>query len=284
MMSCSRMTVVNPGSASPSQPQSHGLGADHDGDEQHDQTEDGDELQRQGAERGDGVHGQTAKRRERPPRLSGLPRRDLERNLRARESQPGDEPAEERGTLAQPAPLVQHPAIDQLEVGGILQVVAGDPRRGAIERPGRKPVHRRLPAAVRLHRFDDVPATLAPALHHLGQQRRRMLQVGVHHDARIAGSHVEAGGDGAFLAEVARQPKGDQFRDLGLERRHRLPRPIRRSIVHHDDLEGVAGRADGAADFPQCPRDARLFAIRGHDDGEEARHGCHCSGARSRQR
>ena len=155
----------------PLEPQPHGLGADDHGDEQHEQAEDGDELQWQRTERGDGVHSQPPERAERPTRFAGLARRHFEGNLRARESQPGDEPAEERGPLAQPAPFGQHPAIDQLEVRGILQVVAGQPRRGAIERPRRHPVHGRFPAAVDFTASTTSQSALAPTLHHLGQQR-----------------------------------------------------------------------------------------------------------------
>ena len=59
------------------------------------------------------------------------------------------------------------------------------------------------PAALAALGVDHVEPA-APAGDQVGDHLGRVLQVGVDHDHRVAARVVEPGGDGDFLAEVAR--------------------------------------------------------------------------------
>ncbi|KAG1207451.1 hypothetical protein G6F35_011008 [Rhizopus arrhizus] len=78
----------------------------------------------------------------------------------------------------------------------------------AVERVSRGAFQPALPCPAASAHADDV-RTLLPGPHHFGNQFRRVLEVGVQQDHRVAFGMDDAGRHGRFLAEIAAQP--DQF-------------------------------------------------------------------------
>jgi hypothetical protein len=64
-----------------------------------------------------------------PSRRAFVAGPDLEEHLRARKPEPRNEAAKEGGAFTETMPGIQHAAVEQFEVGRVLQVVAGQPRR-----------------------------------------------------------------------------------------------------------------------------------------------------------
>ena len=107
--------------------------------------------------------------------------------------------------LGQAAQGIDDAAVEQAEVAG----VGRDRHRragvdDAIEDARAELLQERLVAARRAHGVDHVGAVV-PGAQHVGDQRGRVLQVGVHQQHDVAARAVEAGGERRFLAEVARQ-------------------------------------------------------------------------------
>ena len=69
---------------------------------------------------------------------------------------------------------------------------------------GGRPFQPRFALAHPALRVDHVEA-VAPSGNQRGNDFRRVLQIGVDHDYRVAACVIQAGGDGDFLAEIARQ-------------------------------------------------------------------------------
>jgi hypothetical protein len=77
---------------------------------------------------------------------------------------------------------------------------------------------------------------LLPALDHLADQLRRILEVGVEHRDGIAAGVLETGGQRRLVAEVARQVHDAQPRVALGESIEDLGRAIGRAIVDDDQL------------------------------------------------
>ena len=108
---------------------------------------------------------------------------------------------------------------------------------------------------------------LAPGLDEGGDDLRRVLQIGIDDNHRLAaGGVVEACGEGDFLAEIAAEidHRHPGVGRLGLE--HQGQRAIARAIIHIDQLEGQADalhrRGDAGVEFGQH----LLLIVAGDDD------------------
>src|SRR4029453_17779519 len=89
---------------------------------------------------------------------------------------------------------------------------------------------------VRLDPVDHVDPLASPLLHERGNQLRRVLPVAVHHDVAVRPDGFEAGQDGRFLAEVARQPTAaDVARRARVELLDGLPGVVPRPGVDATD-------------------------------------------------
>jgi hypothetical protein len=107
---------------------------------------------------------------------------------------------------------------------------------------------------------DDIDAAF-PDLDQLDADRRRILQVGVHHDhgIRLCGG-IEARGDRDLVAAVARQAQDGDPRISGAQAEQAIQRGVLAAVVDVDELEVEVGAARGRRD--QClmeDRDVRCF-------------------------
>src|SRR5690606_34813738 len=85
---------------------------------------------------------------------------------------------------------------------------------------------------------------LAPQVEEAEYELRRILQIDVDRDDDVGVDMVQAGGQGGFLAEIARE--GDQA-DRGvffLDRPDRRPRGIGAAVVDEDHRDRAAGRLE----------------------------------------
>ena len=138
---------------------------------------------------------------------------------------------------------VDHAAVQEAEVrgpGGNGDVAGGVDQ--FVERRRGPPLE---PAGVARVVFADGvhdAVSLKPRGKHLGDQFRRMLQVGVHHDHRVAPGELQARADGALVAEVPRQADDLDPRVLAGELAKDGHRIVLAAVVDEEDLVGKAGR------------------------------------------
>lgn len=93
----------------------------------------------------------------------------------------------------------------QIEVSGVqLQIALYEAPEQAVEDPGAALLEPALPLSLDAASVDDVVTRLL-RLQHLRRERGWILQVGVHHDHRVAHGVIESCGDGKLVAEVARE-------------------------------------------------------------------------------
>ena len=161
------------------------------------------------------------------------------------EADVADQAAQEAVALAVLAQLVDHLAVDEPEVPGVL----GDVDRGhlaeePVEAVGGELLERRVLARAAL-RIDDVEA-LFPLLEQLQRDPRRVLHVAVHDDRGVRVDQVEPGGDGHLVPEVARQldhgDPGVAVAQLG----ELLERAVAAAVVDVEEAEVVlAGQRRG---------------------------------------
>ena len=99
----------------------------------------------------------------------------------------------------------QRLAVHQAEVAGLDgEVEAREAAEGAVEAARGDALEGGLPQPLLAHGVDDVDA-LAPALEHLRDHLRRVLQVAVEHHDHVAAGVLEPGGQRRLVAEVARE-------------------------------------------------------------------------------
>ena len=124
----------------------------------------------------------------------------------------------------------------------------------------------RLALALLADGVDDVAAR-APVVEHLGDQLRRILEVGVEHHDGIARGVVEAGGQRRLVAEVARQVDDAHARVGGRDAVERLRRAVGRAVVDEHELEREP--VERAADARVELVDRRLLVVDRCDDAQQ---------------
>ena len=89
--------------------------------------------------------------------------------------------------------------------------------------------------AASTHGVDDVRAG-PPALHELGDDLGRVLQVAVHDDHRLARGMVQARRNCRLMAEIAAQVDHREVRVRLLQLVYQTGRLVAAAVVHEDDL------------------------------------------------
>ena len=123
------------------------------------------------------------------------------------ETGPGEEPLHEAVALRQLLEGLDHLAIDESEVTGVLRQLGagGEGVEEAVEAAGGEALHRGVGAAIDPDAVDGVVVTCLPQLDELQDEGGGILQIHVHGNHGIALGLMQACGHGRFLAEVAGQ-------------------------------------------------------------------------------
>ncbi|CCC97173.1 protein of unknown function [Azospirillum baldaniorum] len=219
--------------------------------------------QREGGEGGQPVEGQAEQLQEAPFGVAAGALPLLVGNAGLTEADPGEDALHEARAFGHAVDDVDHPAVHQPEVADLarqldLRQVVEDPVEGA----GERPVLQALPHP-RVAHGDDHVVALAPFGEELRQQLRRVLQVGVHRHHGVAGGVAQAGRQGQFLAEVARQVDHLDPRVGVVDVQQAVERVVAAAVVDADHLPlGVQPVEHGHQPLEQR-RDVGAFVVEG---------------------
>ncbi len=236
-----------------------------------DGAQNGDDAKRGARERDDGGRREIHQLPQGPLTLTFCARLDIERNARVAEADPVDQAAVEALTFRQvPGDGVDDATIEQLEIRRIPKIDAAEPRQHRIEEPGSHSGERTVALAAPLDRIDDHGA-LAPFLDHRRDQLRRMLQIGVNRDHRVAARSLEAGEQRRLLAKIAREPEPLDAGILPGQILHPIERRVATAVVDHDDLQVHRAGRERVDYHIHGVRDAGRFVVRGNHHAQSLR-------------
>jgi hypothetical protein len=234
------------------------------------QTEQCRKLQRDFGEGDESGSGEAEHRARRILASAGEAGARVEFQRAAPEPYPGDETSQKTISLAKiSAKHVQHSPRQESEVGPVrLDAGRGhavdQPIEGASAHLLEQPGVGRLPADG-LH---DVVA-LAPFRDNFGNERRRVLQVGVHTNYRIGFRVIHSCRKRRLVAEVARQVQhGDPVGMAIVEPVEDLRRAVGRAVVHENDHAGERKKIDRLEQRADEAFDALHLIVHGRNDGE----------------
>ena len=193
----------------------------------------------------------------------------MEGHGHAPESGPGDQSAEEVFPFLELEQVVHDAAVDQSELSGA--------RRHRYSRQGREdPIEHRGGRALER---PDVRGILAvgehdgrarlPLSHQLGDQRRRMLQIGVHGHDRLARGVPESGQNGRLLTEAPGQTDPVNPPVAARDPADGRPGPVGASVIDEHELVLPLRRAEVGADGVVQRIEIGLLVVAGRDDGDE---------------
>ncbi len=120
--------------------------------------------------------------------------------------------------------------------------------------------------AVVAHAVDDIGALL-PLFDHLRHDFRRILQIGVETDHRVAAGQIVAAGQRHLVTEIARERDPGHARVRLGEVRNLRPGRVAATVVDQHELEGIpALQAVGQRGqfAPQARKDLRFVETRDH--------------------
>jgi len=193
-------------------------------------------------------------------------------DLCRRETQIGDEHAEDAVALGQGVEPADHPGRDQPEVADVLgnMHLARQAVDGLVEAPGCPALEKRVVPSRGTPRVDDVEAAL-PLRQQIGDEFRRVLQVGVHDDDGIAVGAPEPGGQGGLVAEVARQIDDRDARVALACGQQQRQGTVARTVVDRDQTELVVQAVKDREQGIQEQREHGFFVV-GRNDHINAFH------------
>lgn len=179
---------------------------------------------------------------------------------------PGQQAAHEPVTLAQAAHRSDGLFVHQPEVTGVRYHRHGaDPVDDPVKQRGGIALPARLAGAGDALADHDLIA-LVPLLHHLRNQRRRVLQIGVQQHDRLAGGVIDAGGERLLLAEIAAEFDSADAAVLRMPIAEPGEGVVLAAVVDGDDFpvvgDGFKYRYGGLEERIGGGR----FVIHGHDD------------------
>jgi len=160
------------------------------------------------------------------------------------EPDPGRHAAQEAMSFSHAAQDVYHPSRQHVEVACIgLQIALHEVSKKAIEEPGAALLEPALSLAFPAASEDDV-MTGKQRLEHLCRQRRRILEVGVHHEHRVPLRVVEACCDRRLVSEVPRESDHGQSRISAGPAQQQLAGAIVAAVIDKHEFHG-AGEPSG---------------------------------------
>ena len=167
---------------------------------------------------------------------------------------------------------VRHLAVQQAEIPGVERDrVSAHRGKQAIVAEGGKLFEDRLPLALEPLAVGDVRAVL-PGLHKLRDDLRRILQIHVDDDERIATGRVHAGRDGELVAKVAGEGQHAHLRIFRRDLAQMGHGSIPAAIVHIDDLIVIRKRAHRFVHAGEGNVDHVLLVEHGNDQGKKLSH------------
>ncbi len=207
------------------------------------------QLEREDRETGDRVQGQAEHLLERVFRLAGGAGVTLVRHADLPEADPRDHRPHKAVPLAHPLEGLERVAVEQAEVPGLHRDDdVGERLDDAVEQPRGEELEPRLAFAFGAHGVDHLVA-FAPLGDQIGDDLRRVLQVGVDDDDGVAARVIHPGGDRNLVAEVPRKVEDDDvLRVLRVERVHQLRRLVAAAVVDEHQLPGFAQARHHIAD------------------------------------
>ncbi len=156
---------------------------------------------------------------------------------RPAEADPCNHAANEPRLLGHRQKRIERAAAHQPEVAGVdRNVDLGRARQQPVEAMRCRPLERRLARAARADAVDDVRAFVSHHFHHLGQKLRRVLEVGVDDQDRIAAAEVETRRERELMAMIARQVDRDDVDVLRRHLAHHRPAIVARAVIDEHDL------------------------------------------------
>src|SRR2546430_12965684 len=192
------------------------------------------------------------------------------------EADPREEAADVAVVLPHEAELVERTPVDEPEVPGVgWDLDVAQPAQDAVEEPDRGAAEEGLDAPVLADRVDDLVA-FAPAGDQVGRELRRILEIAVHDDDRVARRAVEAGRDRHLVAEVAREPEHLETGVAPAQVREQVGAPVRAAVVDEDHLGGAVQAVEHGTKSTLQLRQ-RLLLVEDRDDEGVAR-GVHGTG------
>ncbi len=160
-------------------------------------------------------------------------------NRRLTKSTPGDQPECQPIAFVALPERIDHRTSNQAETAGTAGRIAGyrKPAHHPVE-PIHCPRSGRAIVASGARAPDDVEA-VAPASHEVADQRRWILEVGGHHDGRVAAAVVDARGNRDMTAEIARKTQGVDAIVAFTQCRQHFERTIATAIVDEHELPRI---------------------------------------------
>lgn len=197
-------------------------------------------------------------------RLAELARPVIDRNFANGKPPPVKQNRNEPVQFAIEVQAVQRFSAVGLEAAiEIIQPHAGQLADDTVEELGRQGLVQRIVALV-LPARDDVQAALQSS-NKVRDLCRVILQVCVHRENDITGSHGKPGIEGGGLAEIATEPNKTDVLVLGTEGRQTAWRIVSGPVIHKDDLKVVREVLESVADFRMQALNA-LFLVQDRDD------------------
>jgi len=245
------------------------IGQLEEGQEGGREAQHGADPERGEGEGGHAGHGEPEHLAQRVLGLAGQTRRRMEGHGHTPESGPGDQSAEEVFPFLELEQVVHDAAVDQSEISGA--------RRHRYSRQGREdPIEHRGGRALER---PDVHGILAvgehderarlPLSHQLRDQRRRVLQIGVHGHDRPARGVLESGQNGRLLTEAPRQTDSVDSPVVARDSADGRPGPVGASVIDEHELVLPLRRAEVGADGVVQRIEIGLLVVAGRNDGDE---------------
>jgi hypothetical protein len=182
------------------------------------------------------------------------------------------QPAHEVLGLVEAEQFVHDQAVEQTKLAGPLgELYAGEPGEQAVEPARGDALDESGLDRIRAARVYDAES-IPPALDELGNERRRVLQVGIHDDDGVAAREAESRHDRGLLSEAAGEMEAAHPR-VTLGQAHDPGPAVVVAVVDEEELVIQSGRG---AHFVEGRRErSRVHAlvVAGHDDGDQSRAG-----------
>ena len=164
---------------------------------------------------------------------------------------------------------VENPAGHQPEVAGIGgDIDIGEPVDQAVEAGRGRALKKAFAVTLAALAVNHI-GILIHQRHHVGQQLRRILQIGIDDQDALAAADRQPGGERELVAVVAHQADRHDPRVGGGGGRHDLPGPVARAVVDQHDFAGAApcgtqGVQDGTDPAQEFGQDVLLVETGSH--------------------
>ena len=222
------------------------------------------EPERRDREAGHGVDGQQDHPAQRVMRRAGGPGLPVVGEGGLAQAYPAHHSAHEAVAFRHRVEVIHGSAVHQSEIAAVEgDVDLDDGSEHAVERGGAGAFEPRLARPAAPLAIDHVEA-LVHLEHESAEQFGRILEVGVEDEDAPAAAELEARAQRDLVAVIAGQIDRHDVTVLRGQREDHVPGPVRRSVVHQNDLVGGSDRlAAGVGDAAVQNGDVGLLVVAG---------------------